>query len=56
MHTDDWDADRYMDWADQERIVRQDVDKINQMFRRQARNYQECEMKGVQHERAGIEY
>lgn len=52
----DMDDDRYMDWADQERLVRQDVDRLNEMFRRQARHYREEEMKGDQHERADIRY
>lgn len=50
----DWDNERYMDWADRERIIRQEVREINEMFRREAQNYRECERKGVQHERADI--
>lgn len=50
----DWNDEGYMDWADRERIIREEVREINEMFRREARNYRECEMKGVQHERADI--
>ena len=42
--------------ADQERLVRHDVDKLNEMFRRQTRHDREEEMKGEQHERADVRY
>lgn len=33
MFREDWDEDRYMDWADQERLVRQDVDEIEKKIK-----------------------
>lgn len=42
-----WD-DGYMEWADQERLVRQDVEEINRnLRRRKAENYREVEHAGI---------
>ncbi len=32
--TEDWDNGNYMEWADQERLVRQDLEEINRDLRR----------------------
>lgn len=41
---DNWDDGNYMEWADQERLVRQDVEEINRSLRRRkAENYREVE-------------
>lgn len=44
----DWDDGYYMEWADQERLVRQDIDEINRdLRRRKAENYREAEYAGI---------
>lgn len=44
----DWDNGNYMEWADQERLVRQDIDEINRdLRRRKAENYREAEYAGI---------
>lgn len=44
----DWDDGDYMEWADQERLVRQDIDEINRdLRRRKAENYREAEYAGI---------
>ena len=44
----DWDNGNYMEWADQERLVRQDLEEINKdLRRRKAENYREAEYAGV---------
>ncbi|MBA4699195.1 MAG: hypothetical protein H2212_07135 [Ruminococcus sp.] len=41
---DNWDDGNYMEWADQERLVRQDIEEINRSLRRRkAENYREVE-------------
>ena len=45
-----WDDEGYMEWADRERIIRQEVRELNEMFRRKAQNYKESEREGMQHE------
>lgn len=41
---DNWDDGNYMEWADQERLVRQDIEEINKnLRRRKAENYREVE-------------
>lgn len=32
--TQDWDNGNYMEWADQERLVRQDLEEINRDLKR----------------------
>lgn len=40
----DWNDGNYMEWADQERLVRQDIEKINRdLRRRKAETYREVE-------------
>lgn len=52
MHNQrDWD-EGYMDWAEQERLVRQDIEEINRELRqRKAGNYRtaEFEEEGYEH-------
>lgn len=44
----DWSDGNYMEWADQERLVRQDVEEINRdLRRRKAENYREVEHAGI---------
>ena len=44
----DWDDGNYMEWADQERLVRQDLEEINRdLRRRKAENYMEAEYAGI---------
>lgn len=44
----DWDNGNYMEWADQERLVRQDLEEINRdLRRRKAENYMEAEYAGI---------
>lgn len=44
MHREDWNDDAYMDWADQERIVRQEVSEMEKQRRkRKAATYMEVE-------------
>lgn len=43
MRREDWDYDDYLDWADQERIVRQEV---NEMQRRRREKEKNEEQKG----------
>lgn len=39
-----WWSDEYMDWADQERLVRQEVDEIERKIRqRKAESYRKAE-------------
>lgn len=52
----DWEDDRYMDWADREGIIREEVRELNELFRRKAKNYRECEMEGAENERTETEY
>lgn len=41
---EDWEDERYMDWADQERLVQQDLEEINKRIRRRkAGNYEKEE-------------
>lgn len=42
MHREDWNDDAYMDWADQERIVRQEVNEM-QRRKKKAAIYMEVE-------------
>lgn len=41
---ENWDDDDYMEWAESERIVRQEVAEINKLHRRQAENYRRAEI------------
>lgn len=44
----DWSDGNYMEWADQERLVRQDLEEINQRLRRRkSANYREAEMEEI---------
>lgn len=43
MRREDWDDDDFLDWADQERIVRQEV---NEMQRRRREKEKNEEQKG----------
>ena len=43
MRREDWDDDDFLDWADQERIVRQEV---NEMKRRRREKEKNEEQKG----------
>lgn len=44
----DWSDGNYMEWADQERLVRQDIDEINKDLRQQKTgNYKEAEHAGI---------
>lgn len=44
----DWSDGNYMEWADQERLVRQDIEEINRdLRRRKAENYREVEYAGT---------
>lgn len=44
----DWDDGDYMEWADQERLVRQDLEEIDRdLRRRKAESYREAEYAGV---------
>ena len=39
-----WWSDEYLDWADQERLVRQEVDEIERKIRqRKAKSYRKAE-------------
>ena len=47
----DWDDGNYTEWADQERLVRQDLEEINKdLRRRKAENYRMTEFKEEEHE------
>lgn len=44
----DWDDGNYMEWADQERLVRQDIEEISKDLRqRKTGNYKEAEHAGI---------
>lgn len=38
MRREDWDDDDYLDWADQERIVRQEVREMQRRRREKEKN------------------
>lgn len=46
----DWNDGNYMEWADQERLVRQDLEEIDKdLKRRKAENYRTVEFKDDKH-------
>lgn len=48
----DWDDENYMEWAERERLVRQDMEEIREHRRQQqkAENYKSIELEEDKHE------
>lgn len=59
MRREDWNDDDYMDWADQERIVRQDIEELDRLERMRKRRKclaEEYKEREFENERTDISY